>query len=94
MQVLSFSKSNFLTITTAKMEAKELFPVLEQLDDDIDDVEEMIQPLLNRSLAETSKNLPVLDKAKFYVMVTYALENVIFCMSNLYLQCRLYRDFR
>lgn len=83
MQVLPFSKPNFLTITTAKMEAKELFPVLEQLDDDIDDVEEIIQPLLNRSLAETSKNLPVLDKAKFYVMVTYALENVIFCMSNL-----------
>ena len=83
MQVLPFSKPNFLTITTAKMEAKELLPVLEQLDDDIDDVEEIIQPLLNRSLAETSKNLPVLDNAKFYVMVTYALENVIFCLSNL-----------
>lgn len=76
------------------MEAKELFPVLEQLDDDIDDVEEMIQPLLNRSLAETSKNLPVLDKAKFYVMVTYALENVIFCMSHLYPQYSLDRGFR
>lgn len=76
------------------MEAKELFPVLEQLDDDIDDVEEMIQPLLSRSLAETSKNLPVLDKAKFYVMVTYALENVIFCMSHLYPQYFLDRGFR
>lgn len=65
------------------MEAAELLPALEQLDDDIDDVEETIRPLLNRSLAETSKKLPVLDKAKFYVIITYALESLIFCMPLL-----------
>ena len=62
------------------MEAADILPLLEQFDDDVDDVEEAISPLLQRSVAETSKKLPVLDKAKLHVLATYALEALIFCM--------------
>ena len=62
------------------MEAADILPLLEQLDDNVDDVEEAIIPLLQRSVAETSKKLPVLDKAKLHVLATYALEALIFCM--------------
>lgn len=62
------------------MEAADLIPLLEQLDDDVDDVEEAISPLLQRSVAEMSKKLPVLDKAKLHALATYALEALIFCM--------------
>lgn len=63
------------------MEVADLLPVLEQLDDDIDDLEETLAPILQRGIAESSKNLPVLDKAKLHIWLTYALESVIFCMS-------------
>lgn len=62
------------------METADLLPLLEQLDDNIDDLEESLQPILNGSVLEASKKLPVLDKAKFHVLVTYALESLIFCM--------------
>lgn len=61
------------------MEASDLLSLLEQLDDNVDDLEESLQPLLNRPLIGTSKKLPVLDKAKLYVLTTYALESLLFC---------------
>ena len=69
-----------------KMEAADLLPLLEQLDDNIDDLEEALKPILDSSVVETSKKLPVMDKAKFHVLVTYALESLIFCTSPLQLE--------
>ena len=46
------------------MEVSDLMPLVEQLDDNIDDLEEAITPLLNQPLTEISKKLPVLDRAK------------------------------
>ncbi|PLB39277.1 Sas10/Utp3/C1D family protein [Aspergillus candidus] len=66
------------------METADLLPLLEQLDDNIDDLEESLQPILNGSVLEASKNLPVLDKAKFHVLVTYALESLIFSYLRLH----------
>jgi exosome complex protein LRP1 len=63
------------------MEAADLLPLLEQLDDNVDDLEEVLKPILESPVSETSKKLPVLDKAKFHVLVTYALESLIFCMA-------------
>lgn len=63
------------------MDTKALIPLLEQLDDDIDDLEEVLEPFLGQSLSTTSKNLPVLDKAQFNVLITYTLESLIFCSS-------------
>ncbi|OJJ34208.1 hypothetical protein ASPWEDRAFT_42143 [Aspergillus wentii DTO 134E9] len=61
------------------MDPVDLMPLLEQLDDNVDDLEEALQPILERQVSETSKKLPVLDKAKLHVLVTYALESLIFC---------------
>jgi exosome complex protein LRP1 len=63
------------------MEAADLLPLLEQLDDNVDDLEEALRPILESSVSETSNKLPVLDKAKFHVLVTYALESLIFCTA-------------
>ncbi|KAL4894166.1 Sas10/Utp3/C1D family-domain-containing protein [Aspergillus ambiguus] len=66
------------------MDVPDLTPLLEQLDDNVDDLEEVLAPILNSSLTETSKKLPVLDKAKFHVLVTYALESLIFSYLRLH----------
>lgn len=62
------------------MEVADLMPLVERLEDNVDDLEEVLQPLLERSLAETSSKLPLLDKAKLHVLLTYTLESLIFCM--------------
>ncbi|RHZ47290.1 Sas10/Utp3/C1D family protein [Aspergillus thermomutatus] len=66
------------------MEAVDLLPLLEQLDDNIDDLEEALRPILESPVSETSTKLPVLDKAKFHVLVTYALESLIFSYLRLH----------
>ena len=53
--------------------------MLEALDDNIDDVEEALSPLLKAALSDTAGRLPVLDKAQLYVLVTYAIESILFC---------------
>ncbi|RJE23213.1 exosome-associated family [Aspergillus sclerotialis] len=65
------------------MEASDLLPLLDQLDYNVDDLEEVLGPLVNQSLAETSKKLPVLDKAKLNVLTTYALESLIYSYLKL-----------
>lgn len=64
------------------MESADLIPTIERLDDDVDDLEEALKPILESTVVETSKKLPVMDKAKFHVWVTYALESLIFCMPT------------
>ncbi|KAL3436783.1 Sas10/Utp3/C1D family-domain-containing protein [Aspergillus tetrazonus] len=66
------------------MESADLIPLLERLDDDVDDLEEAIAPILQSTVVETSKKLPVLDKAKFHVMTAYALESLIFSYLRLH----------
>jgi exosome complex protein LRP1 len=56
-----------------------ILALLEQLDDEIDDLEEAISPLTKAPLIETASKLPLLDKAKLYVLVTYAIESILFC---------------
>ncbi|KAL2860221.1 Sas10/Utp3/C1D family-domain-containing protein [Aspergillus pseudodeflectus] len=66
------------------METAALLPLLEQLDDNVDELEEVLAPILRSTVVETSKKLPVLDKAKFHVMITYALESLIFSYLRLH----------
>ena len=63
------------------MDSENLLPLLEQLDDNVDDLEDALQPLLGSSLNKMSKNMPILDRAKIQVLTTYALESLIFCKS-------------
>ncbi|KAJ5110911.1 hypothetical protein N7532_001446 [Penicillium argentinense] len=65
------------------MDVPDLMPLLEQLDDNVDDLEEVLQPILGQSLAKVSKNLPVMDKAKIHVLATYTLESLIFSYLRL-----------
>lgn len=61
------------------MEGSNLVPLIEALDNDIDDLEEALSPLLKASWSEYGSKLPVLDKAQLYILITYAIESMIFC---------------
>lgn len=67
-------------IRLIRMEVANLLPVVDRLEDNIDDLEEALEPLLSRSLDETSKKLPLLERAKLHALLTYTLESLIFCM--------------
>lgn len=60
------------------MDVSDITPELEQLDLDLDKLQEALQPLLG-DVGDISSKLPLLDKAKLYVLVSYALESIIFC---------------
>ena len=72
------------------METVDLETLVELLDDNIDDLEEALEPLLRNALSDTAGKLPLLDKAQLYVLVTYAIESILFCMPR-QLKC-LMRD--
>ena len=65
------------------METPDIGPLLEDFEGNIDDLEDVLQPLLKLSLAESTSQLPLLDKAKTYVLITYAIESVLFCRFQL-----------
>ncbi|KAI9760431.1 MAG: hypothetical protein M1835_000160 [Candelina submexicana] len=65
------------------MEVTNLTPLIEQLDDNVDDLQESLQPLLQAALWDTVAKLPLLDKAKLYVLVTYAIESILFSFLRL-----------
>ncbi|KAJ5971035.1 uncharacterized protein N7479_000953 [Penicillium vulpinum] len=66
------------------MEPTDLLPLLEQLDDNVDDLESVLQPLLAKTLLKSSSKLPVMDKAKLQVLITYTLESLIFSYLRLH----------
>ncbi|OWP06736.1 exosome-associated family protein [Marssonina coronariae] len=66
------------------MDSTKVMSLLEALDDEIDDLEESLEPLLKSALSETASKLPLLDKAKLYVLVTYAIESMLFSYLRLH----------
>lgn len=58
-------------------------PLVEQLDENIDELEEILQPLLATPLSTATKKLPVLDKAKLHVLTTYTIESLLFCTNHI-----------
>ncbi|KAK1826706.1 Sas10/Utp3/C1D family-domain-containing protein [Podospora conica] len=64
------------------MDVSDITPELEQLDVDMDKLQEALQPLLG-DMGDISSKLPLLDKAKLYVLVSYALESIIFSSLRL-----------
>ncbi|KFY81365.1 hypothetical protein V500_11496 [Pseudogymnoascus sp. VKM F-4518 (FW-2643)] len=63
--------------------ATDLLSLLEQLDDEIDDLEDSLAPVLETGISDTASKLPLLDKAKLYVLVTYAVESILFSYLRL-----------
>ncbi|KAI1162898.1 Sas10/Utp3/C1D family-domain-containing protein [Nemania serpens] len=64
------------------MDPANISPWLERLDDAVDHLEEATQPLTD-NMADTASKLPLLDKAKIYVLVTYSVESVLFSALRL-----------
>lgn len=65
------------------MDTADLHPMLDDLAGNIDDLEESLAPLLNNALSASTSKLPLLDKAKLYVLVTYAIESLLFSYLRL-----------
>jgi len=61
------------------MEATDLSPLIDDLSENIDELEEALGPILKSSLADVASKLPLLEKAKLQVLVIYAIESVLFC---------------
>ncbi|KAJ4416062.1 hypothetical protein N0V82_006985 [Gnomoniopsis sp. IMI 355080] len=59
------------------MDVTDISAQLSQLDGDIDKMEETMKPLI-ANLAEIAAKLPLLDKAKLYVLAVYTIETLLF----------------
>lgn len=60
-----------------------LLPQLEDLSSTIDDLESALQPIISSALSASTSKLPLLDKAKLYVLATYAIESILFSYLRL-----------
>ncbi|KAI9655747.1 MAG: hypothetical protein M1821_005182 [Bathelium mastoideum] len=65
------------------LDAPDIGPLLEGLEINIDKLETSLEPILDRDLSETLNKLPVLDKAKLYIFLTYAVESILFSYLSL-----------
>ncbi|KAI9860008.1 MAG: hypothetical protein M1813_006355 [Trichoglossum hirsutum] len=60
-----------------------LTPLIDRLEVQIDDLRDALEPLLVIALSHSAAKLPLLDKAKLYVLVTYAIESLLFSILKL-----------
>ena len=67
------------TRARSKMDTIDLTSLIEHLEDSTDELKEALEPLLHSALSHTTAKLPLLDKAKLYVLVTYSIESLLFC---------------
>ncbi|CAF3664406.1 hypothetical protein SNK03_005202 [Fusarium graminearum] len=63
-------------------DVKDITPDLDRLDDQLDDLEEILQPLLG-NLQGLASELPLLDKAKLFSLTAYAIESLLFSSLKL-----------
>lgn len=68
------------------MESKALLELIDQLDGNLENLEDALDPLLADSLAASTKKLPILDRAKLNITVVYAIESLLFCKGALHIQ--------
>ena len=64
------------------METDALSTLIDHLEDSLDDLEEKLD-LLGSIIGEKAAKLPLLDRAKVYVLATYAIESLLFCEYRL-----------
>lgn len=63
-------------------DVSDITPHLDRLDGDLDKLEDSLRPILN-NLGEVASKLPLLDKAKLYVLATYSIETALFSALRL-----------
>ncbi|KAK4102152.1 hypothetical protein N658DRAFT_469627 [Parathielavia hyrcaniae] len=64
------------------MDVTDITPQLDRLEEDLKEAEKSLEPLLG-DIADISSKLPLLDKAKLYVLVAYAIEALLFSSLRL-----------
>ncbi|KAI1379997.1 Sas10/Utp3/C1D family-domain-containing protein [Hypoxylon crocopeplum] len=64
------------------MDPTNISPQLDRLDDELDNLEEVLQPIL-ANVSDVANKLPLLDKAKLYVLATYSIESMLFSALRL-----------
>ncbi|KAK0251225.1 hypothetical protein LTR29_007543 [Friedmanniomyces endolithicus] len=70
-------------VQDTNMESSDVLSLVEDMGSNIDDLEEALAPLLETALSASTSKLPLLDKAKLYVLVTYAIESILFSALRL-----------
>ncbi|KAF2723675.1 hypothetical protein K431DRAFT_282773 [Polychaeton citri CBS 116435] len=65
------------------MDTEDILEQVSELTGNIDDLERSLQPLLAQTLSASTSKLPLLDKAKLYVLATYALDSILFSALRL-----------
>ncbi|KAK4543362.1 hypothetical protein LTR36_005505 [Oleoguttula mirabilis] len=65
------------------MDTSDVLSLVEDLGSNIDDLEDSLAPLLKTALSASTSKLPLLDKAKLYVLATYAIESILFSALRL-----------
>ena len=65
------------------MDTEEIESLVEDLTGNIDDLEDSLSPLLKTALSASTSKLPLLDKAKLYVLATYAINSILFSALRL-----------
>ena len=55
--------------------------LIDQLDDNLDNLQDALKTIMTKSLTEIAAEHSLLDRAKLYIMVTYAIESVLFSKS-------------
>ncbi|KAL9624216.1 MAG: hypothetical protein Q9160_001463 [Pyrenula sp. 1 TL-2023] len=65
------------------MDSSSLLPQIEALDDSLDDLTEVLSPLLATPFEELNNKLPVLERAKVSVLAVYAIESLLFSYLRL-----------
>lgn len=63
------------------MDVSDITPQVEELDEALGQVQDALEPLLG-DIGDVSSKLPLLDKAKLYVLVSYAVESLLFCKAR------------
>lgn len=67
------------SLPPAAMDTDQVMNMVNLLDDQVDDIEEALAPLLKSALQDIAAKLPVVDKARLYVLTTYAIDSLVFC---------------
>ncbi|KAK4239345.1 Sas10/Utp3/C1D family-domain-containing protein [Achaetomium macrosporum] len=64
------------------MDVTDVTPQLDRLEEELNKAQEVLKPLLG-DIGEISSKLPLLDKAKLYVLATYTIESLLFSALRL-----------
>ncbi|KAK5000301.1 hypothetical protein LTR66_000833 [Elasticomyces elasticus] len=65
------------------MDSEDLMPMIDDLSTQITALENTLTPMLSAPLSTTASKLPLLDKAKLHILMTYAIESLLFSYIKL-----------